>query len=281
LMGLLRQPDRHNHAVVREKYEAYRDGVLSSHETAAYQTHLHVCTACRQWVARQDGLITDLRADMPPPHQLATDGAAQIQQAMYKQIKRSIFMQNVKLSLRTVAAIAVVVLIAGVALWWQFGRGEPNTTSPTETAVRDATLPASTAGEPASLTFAAPPAQRSRYELVAALFNRLNPDIAVQVVTLSSNSDPATQADAAVLPGTPANATSYVNLADRLQTGTNINPQDFFAGALQGCQAGDYAYGLPLSFAPSYLYFVLSFSRCGSAMHGNLWLLATVQRSSR
>ncbi|MAT96047.1 MAG: hypothetical protein CL608_02695 [Anaerolineaceae bacterium] len=254
-MKLLRQADLPDHAVVRDQYEAHRDGVLTAAETAAYETHLRTCAACRQWLARQDALITDLRADMPPPYRLATDGAVQIQQAMYKQIKRSIFMQNVKLSLRTMAAVAAVVLIAAVALWWQYGRGEQTSTSPTETAVPNATLPASTAAEPTSLTFAAPPSQRSRYELVAALYNGLNPDVTVQVISLSPDSDPATQADAAVLQGNPAGAANYVNLADRLRTSTDLNPQDFFAGALQGCQAGDYAYGLPISFMPSFLYF--------------------------
>jgi hypothetical protein len=93
--------------------------------------------------------------------------------------------------------------------------------------------------EAASLTFAAPAAQRSRYELVAALFNGLNPDVTVQVISLAPDIDPATQADAAVLATTPANLASFVNLTDRLQGGTDINPQDYFAGALQGCQVGE------------------------------------------
>ncbi|MCC6605955.1 MAG: extracellular solute-binding protein [Anaerolineae bacterium] len=246
------------HAVVREHYDAYRDGALTGAETAAYNAHLQTCAACRHWVARQHSLIAELRADMPPPHQLKLTGAAQIQRAMYKQIKRSMVMQNVKLSFRTVAALAAVVIVAGVALWWQFGRGDQTASSP-ETAEIAATTAAdqtvTEAGEAASLTFAAPGAERSRYELVAALFNRLNPDVTVQVITLVPDSDPATQADTAVLTTTPANPASFVDLADRLQGSTEINPQDYFAGALQGCQVGSVAYGLPLSFTPSFIYF--------------------------
>lgn len=88
-----------DHAIVRARFDAYRDGVLSKAETAAYDAHLRTCAPCRQWVARQHSLIAELRADMPSPHQLKPAGAAQIQQAMYKQIKRSMVMQNVKLSL--------------------------------------------------------------------------------------------------------------------------------------------------------------------------------------
>ncbi len=244
-----------DHAAVRARFDAYRDGVLSKAETAAYDAHLRTCAPCRQWVARQHSLIAELRADMPSPHQLKPAGAAQIQQAMYKQIKRSMVMQNVKLSLRTIAAVAAVVVVAGVALWWQFGRSDQTASSP-ETAELDATLVADQpVAETASLTFAAPAAQRSRYELVAALFNGLNPDVTVQVISLAPDIDAATQADAAVLATTPANLASFVNLTDRLQGGTDINPQDYFAGALQGCQVGDVAYGLPLSFTPSYIYF--------------------------
>jgi predicted anti-sigma-YlaC factor YlaD len=110
-----------DHAAVRARFDAYRDGALSKAETAAYDAHLRTCATCRQWVARQHSLIAELRADMPSPHQLKPAGAAQIQQAMYKQIKRSMVMQNVKLSLRTVAAVAAVVVVAGrgpvVAVW--------------------------------------------------------------------------------------------------------------------------------------------------------------------
>lgn len=257
-MKLLNRSPEAAHAAVRERYDAYRDGALTGAETAAYDVHLRTCAACRHWVAQQNSLIAELRADMPPPHQLQPIGAVQIQQAMYKQIKRSIFMQNVKLSLRTMAAVAAVVVVAGVALWWQFGRGDQTASSP-ETAEIAATPLAdqavAEAGETVSLTFAAPGAERSRYELVAALFNRLNPDITVQVITLAPDSDPATQADTAVLQGAPANPSSFVDLTDRLQGSTEINPQDYFAGALQGCQVGDVAYGLPLSFTPSFIYF--------------------------
>jgi ABC-type glycerol-3-phosphate transport system substrate-binding protein len=257
-MKLFNRSPVEDHAEVRTRYDAYRDGALTGAETAAYEAHLRTCAACRQWVGRQHSLITGLRAEMPPPHQLKPAGAAQIQQAMYKQIKRSMVMQNVKLSLRTLAAVAAVVIVAGVALWWQFGRGDQTASSP-ETAEIVATTPAdqtvSEAGEAASLTFAAPGAQSSRYELVAALFNRLNPDITVQVITLAPDSDPATQADTAVLTTAPANPASFVDLADRLQGSTDINPQDYFAGALQGCQIGSVAYGLPLSFTPSFIYF--------------------------
>ncbi|MBK8905829.1 MAG: extracellular solute-binding protein [Anaerolineaceae bacterium] len=261
-MNLLNRSPAANHAVVRERFDAYRDGALPAAETAAYDAHLRTCAACRQWVAQQNGLIADLRAAMPPPHQLKPAGAAQIQQAMYKQIKRSIFMQNVKLSLRTIAAVAVVVVVAGLALWWQFGRGDQTASSP-ETAETETTpavdQPVTEASAAVTLTFAAPATQRTRYELVAALFNGLNPDVTVQVVSLAPGSDPATQADTAVLHGDlahiPANPSSFVDLSDRLQSGTDINIQDYFAGALQGCQVGSVAYGLPLSFAPSYIYF--------------------------
>ncbi len=184
-------------------------------------------------------------------------------------------MQNMKRSLQTIAAVAAVVLIAGVALWWQFGRDD-QAASPTDTAVPNVTLPADAsstiAGEPVTLTFAAPPAQRSQFELMAAFFNGLNPDITVQVITLSPDSDPATQADTAVLNLPPAGVASYVNLAGRLQNATDLNPQDFFEGTLQGCQVGDYAYGLPVSFAPSYLYFDQTFlADAGIAMPAADW----------
>jgi len=39
---------------------------------------MRACAACRQWMAQQDALIGDLRAEMPPPHRLAVDGAIKI-----------------------------------------------------------------------------------------------------------------------------------------------------------------------------------------------------------
>lgn len=248
----LRRSDSSGHDVVRERYDAFNDGALSVSETAVYNTHLHSCAECQEWVAQQRRLIANLRADMPPTHHLQAADAVQIQRAIYKQIKRTIFMQNVKLSLRTITAVAAVIIVAGVVLWWQFGRSD-QPASPAETEITATTLPETDSVIP--LTFAAPAAQRSRYELIAALFNSLNPDVVVQVVSLSPESDPATQADTAVLPSSTTNPAGFIDLANWLGSSTSINPQDYFAGALEACQVGDTVYGLPLSFSPSYVYF--------------------------
>lgn len=163
-------------------------------------------------------------------------------------------MQNDKFSFRTITAVVAIIIVAGVALWWQFGRHD-QPASPSETETPTATTSAAEVGEVISLTFAAPAAQRSRYELVAALYNSLNPDMAVQVVSLSSDSDPATQADAAVLPSSTTRPASFIDLANWLGSSTSINPQDYFAGALEACQVGEVTYCLPLSFTPAYIYF--------------------------
>lgn len=249
-----------NHAVVQEQYDAFGDDTLSATEKDAYETHLRTCRVCQNWVARQDGLIMHLRADMPPPHQLSSAGAVQIQQAMYKQIKRSMLMQNVKLSLRIITAVAALMLIVGGVMWWQYGR-DNLAASPTDPASPEGSTAANeavaeAADQPTALTFAAPAAQHSQFEVIAALFNGLNPDMAVQVVSLSSESDPATQADTTVLSWPLASPDSYVALNDQLAA--DINPSDYFANALQSCQAGDTAYGLPFSLSPSYLYYDLT-----------------------
>lgn len=249
-----------NHAVVQEQYDAFSDDTLSTAEKDAYETHLRTCRVCQNWVAHQGGLITRLRTDMPPPHQLSSAGAVQIQQAMYKQIQRSMLMQNVKLSLRMITAVAALILIVGGVLWWQYGR-DNLAASPTDPASPEGTTAANEAVAEAAdqltaLTFAAPAAQHSQFEVIAALFNGLNPDIAVQVVTLSPESDPATQSDTAVLNWPLASPGSYLALND--QFAADINPSDYFANALQSCQAGDTAYGLPFSLSPSYLYYDLT-----------------------
>lgn len=163
-------------------------------------------------------------------------------------------MQNNKFSFRTITAVAAVIIVAGVALWWQFGRSvQP--ASPAETETPTATTSAAEVGEVISLTFAAPAAQRSRYELIAALYNSLNPDVMVRVISLAPDSDPATQADTAVLPSSTTLPASFIDLANWLDSSASINPQDYFAGALEACQVGEVTYGLPLSFTPAYIYF--------------------------
>ena len=110
-------------------------------------------------------------------------------------------------------------------------------------------------GEVVKITFAASGDDRAQFELRAALFNQLNPDMVVEIVNLSPNRDPATQADTAVLRQPPTNATQFTDMADLLQQSTAFSPQDFFDGALQGCEADEYIYGVPVSISPAYLYY--------------------------
>ena len=156
-------------------------------------------------------------------------------------------------TLKAVCFLLTVLLLGGVAC------RENEITSPSETAVPPEIVStdsdAESVAEPIPITFAAPAAQRSQYEIAAALFNRQSPDIVVEVVPLSLESDPATQADTAVLAQSPTNVQSLVNLSERLENSNSINPEDYFDNVFQGCQTGETAYGLPLSISPYYIYY--------------------------
>jgi len=249
-LSRLTRRQRDPHAAVRAHYDAFQDRALTGAADEAYRNHLDGCPACRNWVARQNTLARRLRAERPPAQQLSTTAAAQTQQHMYRRIKRSIMMQQLKLSLQTVLTAVAVILLAGAALWWQFGRadqtGSPDATPPAPAATNEST----TADDPAVVTFAVPPVGQSEYELIAALFNRLNDDITVQVVPLTDGS-----ADAAHIPASPTVPDAYLDLSNLLAETSMINPDDYVAGALQGCQAGDHSYGLPFNITPSYIYY--------------------------
>jgi ankyrin repeat protein len=102
-------------------FDAYQDGVLTAANNAAYEQHLAACRDCRDWVKRQNRLIERLRIEAPPPATLSTAAAARIQADVSGRMRRARFVDNMRSSAGTVAALAVLAVIVGLFIWWRSG----------------------------------------------------------------------------------------------------------------------------------------------------------------
>jgi CubicO group peptidase (beta-lactamase class C family) len=108
-------------------FDAYLDGTLAKTERSVYEQHLDGCQECRNWVARQENLMSRLETEIPPAEALGPAAAARIQQDLYHAMRRAVIMNNVRGIVAGAGALVLLIVAVGVIVLWQSG-GVPPTT---------------------------------------------------------------------------------------------------------------------------------------------------------
>jgi CubicO group peptidase (beta-lactamase class C family) len=146
---LLRSKESATEHFVVTHFDAYQDGTLAKTAKTVYVQHLKGCQQCREWVRRQEELVTRLESELAPAFALGPAASARIQQDIYHAMRKAVIMNNVRTRVAGAGALAVLVVAIGAVLWWQSGSVTTDVQEP-------ASLQAPVADETALIEDAAP-----------------------------------------------------------------------------------------------------------------------------
>ncbi|MCA9916901.1 MAG: extracellular solute-binding protein [Anaerolineales bacterium] len=238
----------------------YEDGRLLTQETAAFEAHLSGCEQCRQLVQAGPGWLAELR-EAPAPVRLTRAERREMQQALAKRMRRKMIMQDFRLSLQNVVAVAAVLLIVGGLVWWQtadFSQPEDEPAATTEPA---ATRPAES-GDAVTVTLAVESGTQARYQPLVDAFEQEHPHIQVRLVSVNDVANPdedgirALASSFDVFPYSPNRQgdTQYLlDLRPFLTLDPDFDAADFYPSLLPA--APETLYAMPTGAAYYLIYF--------------------------
>jgi ABC-type glycerol-3-phosphate transport system substrate-binding protein len=168
---------------VETQLMAYLKEGLSSAREQAIREHLSTCDACarsvREIEALQAGLLAEAARHTP---QLSPQASARIQERVYRRMRRRLIMQRTThIAGRAAALAAILALTMGAMVLWQRESSDKETTGG---------LPASDPSDVTVITFAYPEYltafNQANYQRLADAFNAENPDLRVELRTIST-----------------------------------------------------------------------------------------------
>jgi ABC-type glycerol-3-phosphate transport system substrate-binding protein len=273
---------RAGHAYSRRRLEAYLDGALPPAEAGVVRAHLDQCAGCRQELHREQRWIARLRAEPADITFLPPERAARIQQKLYQSMRRRIIMRNTGAFLQSTAALAALVLIVGLFIWWQRNGDWTAVTEPP---------PAETEAEAVTLTVAGAPSFQEMYEQLGQQFHEAHPLIQVQYVPLDSQTaalpmgEQAALADVLLLEGWPPPteaAAAFLDLAPLMAADLGFEPGDFWPGIMAACQAAGVQVGVPFRGNASLIFFdKAAFDAAGLPYPAPGWSWADFQQAAQ
>jgi len=186
--------------------DAYLEDELAVEQAAAVRAHLDRCPACRGAATHDAALAHQLRQEATwRRRRLAPVAAARVQHGVYRRMRRRLIMQRTtQITGRAVAVAAILALAVGAMALWQRESSDKETTGG---------IPASDQSDVTVITFAYPEYltafNQANYQRLADAFNAQNPDLRVELRTVSTQELMETGSD-------------YLNLVFDAQLGADV-----------------------------------------------------------
>lgn len=257
-----------SHAKARQWVQKAADALLTDQEAALLTAHLAGCASCRAYQKEMKELQFSIRSSLHRRAAMHANRAPQRARAsqstqLTQQLRRTIRMRTVqKFSFALIGFLVLAILVFGSVYL-----ARQTLPTPTVAALPTQDVPPTQhppGEENVTITFAAHPAEESVYQPLIEAFHQEHPNIIVQFV----ERDPTAQMDARAQAsladvsfldgrsGVIAGAGYFRELTPLMETDPNFHPDDFWPGALTGCEDREgRSYGVPISlYALGILY---------------------------